>query len=62
MVFNSINRVFESNEDMFPCLNSSNGSVEVDIDGLSITCDQLKVEIAVTLAFISGLFMVRYNS
>ena len=61
MVSNAIAHVFNSNEDMQPCVNelkSIGSNVTVYINGLEVECDDLKIEIATTLAFASGLVMV----
>ena len=59
MVANGIAHVFESNEEMYPCLNDTNdNNILLNISGTEMTCDELKVKIAVTLSFLSGIFMV----
>lgn len=60
MVANGIVHVLESNEEMYPCLNGTdNNDVLVNISGTEMSCEELKVKIAVTLSFLSGIFMVR---
>ena len=61
MVSNAIGHVFNSNEEMQLCideLKSIGSNVRVNISGLEVECDDLKIEIATTLAFASGLVMV----
>ena len=65
MVSNAIARVFNSDPDMQPCLDelkSIDSNVTVSINGFEVTCDALKIEIATTLAFASGLVMVCFNN
>ena len=65
MVSNAIGHVFNnSDNDMRLCLDelkSIGSNVTVSINGLEVTCDDLKVEIATTLAFASGIVMVCFN-
>ena len=58
MVSNTISRVFESNELYHPCLNVSESNYDFKIEEHNKTCGDLSVEIAVTVAFVSGLIMV----
>ena len=58
MVSNAISRVFESNELYHPCLNVSEYNYDYKIEEHNKTCGDLSVEIAVTVAFVSGLIMV----
>ncbi|XP_019864177.1 PREDICTED: solute carrier family 26 member 6-like [Amphimedon queenslandica] len=59
MVANGITHVLESNEEMYPCLNGTeNNDIIVSISGTEMSCEELKVKIAVTLSFLSGIFMI----
>lgn len=58
MVANGIAHVFESNEELSPCLNDIGNNITLNISGTEVTCEELKVHIAVTLSFLSGVFMV----
>ena len=60
MIANSIEKTLQAN-DLSACLNTSATTVEV-VEGSNSTvvdCVGVKVEIALTLAFTSGLVMVR---
>lgn len=57
MVYNGISSVLESDPNLQQCLDD-NVSEILDYNSSNITCQQIKVQIATSLAFLSGVIMV----
>ena len=58
MVSNAITNVLEADPNLHKCLPDYNSSLSDDSNITNISCEDIKVEIAVTLSFLSGLIMV----
>lgn len=61
MVANAIHNVLSSDPNLMPCINDtmiSTDTVSVNLSGVITSCGIVKVKIATTLAFASGLMMV----
>ena len=59
MVSNAIENVLQSDLDVYsPCLNASMSEMDPYISSLGMNCSEIRVQIAVTVAMLSGIIMV----
>ena len=58
MIGNAIQRTLPS-LNLSICLSNSSEELAIDFSGRDTTCGAIKIEIAITLALITGIIMVR---